>query len=698
MLRWVPYAFVRISCFFVLGILSAIYFGTYLPVDSALMLFGMAAATFLVAKLALKKERFFSYSWVQGVLAFVCIFLLGYINLTFKNESLRQDHLLNYEHVTHYIAIVERPAEQKTNTFKYEVEIQQVKTDSTSWQKASGKVYLYVDKVQKTLAYGDVILVKGAPGAISPPMNPGEFNYKRFLTFRNVFHQDYLTDNFRIIGHDTPNEVLAWAFEIRKLASEILTKYIPTAREYNIAQALILGVKDGIDRDTENAYAASGAMHVLAVSGLHVGIIYGIVLLFFKPFRKTKTRNILLAVVSLAVLWSYALITGFSPSVLRAVTMFSFIAVAQASGRNTNIYNTLAASGFILLMFNPYLIMSVGFQLSFLAVFGIVYIQPRIYNAWVIDNSLLDKVWAITAVSIAAQIATIPLTLLYFHQFPTFFLVSNLAVIPGAFIILCLGLLLLAVSPIQALASVVGWLVQHVILAVNFVVFTLSKIPYSQIIDIEITTFQAWLIIVGILSFLFLFESKQFKYMMLAASAAIIFSSIEWKQTIAAAANRSIVIYRVNNHTAIDLVDGTTSHLHTDSVFSTDKEGLLFHIRPNRLYAGIVDHEISPALATQQSNRPFNTLSWRGVNMLLLDQLDYKIEGIKSDAKFDYIILTHKFNRSIDWVQHNFEFDEIILDGSLKWYLADKLKNEADSLNIAYTSVYHEGAKIIKIK
>lgn len=696
MLRWVPYAFVRITFFFVLGILSAIYFGDFLAINTATLLFGGSVLLYFLSKVILTKRYFYSSSWIQGIFAFACIYLLGYLNLTIQNESLLENHLLNYKGITHYAGVVDRPAEEKENTYKYEVEVQSVKIDSSAWKTTKGRVYVYVDKQSDLLAYGDVIMVSGAPTEISPPMNPGEFNYKRFLTFRNVYHQDYLTDNFQVIGKDTPSKILALAFQIRKQASDILTQYIPTERENHIAQALILGVKDGIDRDTENAYAASGAMHVLAVSGLHVGIIYGIVLLLFKPFRKTKIRNVLLAIVSLAVLWCYALVTGFSPSVLRAVTMFSFIAVAQASGRNTNIYNTLAASGFILLLFNPYLIMSVGFQLSFLAVFGIVYIQPRIYNAVMVDNYLLDKVWAITAVSIAAQIATIPLTLLYFHQFPTFFLVSNLAVIPGAFIILCTGLILLAVSPIQSLGTLVGWLVQKVIFAVNFIVFTLSEIPYSQIVDIEITTLQSWLIIAGIMFILFLFERKRFKYLAYALVTAVLFASVEWQQTLDAENNRSIVIYRVNNHTAIDFIDGAQSHLFTDSVFSEDREGLLFHVRPNRLYAGIVNHKISPTLP-QQDTATFNTLSWKGVNLLLLDKVDYDLEGLKSKPNFDYIVLTHKYNRDIQWIEENFEFEEIIFDGSLKWYLAEKLKEEADSLNVPYYSVFHKGATTIKI-
>lgn len=696
MLRWIPYAFIRISFFFILGILSAIYWGQYLSNEHAIWVIGSSILLFIISKLFLVKNRFYSYSWVQGLLAFVAIFFIGYLNLNFHNDALRQDHLLHFTQVTAYSGVVESPPEEKENTYKYDLTIDHVQSDS-SWKKAYAQIYIYVDKEQPMLAYGDRIMVQGSPSVISPPMNPGEFNYKRFLTFNNIYHQDYLKENFVKVGHETPSLILEKAYQLRAEASQILAENIATDRENDIAQALVLGVKDGLDRDIKFAYSASGAMHVLAVSGLHVGIIYALVLLLFKPFRKTLIVNWLTAVVSLLVLWSYAMITGFSPSVLRAVTMFSFVAVALAAKRNTNIYNTLAASGCILLLFNPYLIMSVGFQLSFLAVFGIVFIQPRLYNFIEVDNYWLDKIWAITAVSIAAQIATIPLTLLYFHQFPTFFLVSNLAVIPGAFAILCLGLLLLAVSPFPVLAQAVGWLMQKVIWLVNYVVFQISDIPYSQITDIEINTWQAWLIIGVVVSFVLLFKYKRFHYLSLAFIMVCAFSITEIIQTLDAKDQKKITLYRVNKHTAIDFTKGLHSRLFTDSLFKADSEGVRFHIRPNRLYSGIIDHDFASLNdPVFNSKDGFTAINWEHTDLLILKGNGQKFE-LKQPVQVDYLILAEDFDQNIEWVTQNFSYKKLILDGSLKWYIADNLKEEAQEKGVNYYSIYHQGAFEINI-
>jgi len=695
MLKWVPYAFLRITFFFALGIISAIYLGEYLAIRNTFILLIALFFAYLILRFILVRNRFYSYNWLQGFLAFSTIFFLGYLNLHLNNESRHENHLIKFDNISHYKGIIDSPPEEKANTYKYDFKISKVYIDSV-WKEASGKIYLYVKKGEPLFNYGHSLLIKGSPDEISPPMNPGEFNYKRFLTFRNVYLQDYLTSNYVIAGDVIPSTILNYAYSIRKHASETLSTYVKSEREVNIAKALILGVKDGLNSEIENAYSASGAMHVLAVSGLHVGIVYGIILLLFKPFRKTKTVNWSLALTSLLVLWSYALITGFSPSVLRAVTMFSFIAIATASGRSTNIYNTLAASGCILLLFDPYLIMSVGFQLSFLAVFGIVYIQPRIYNLLSVDNYFLDKVWAITAVSIAAQIATMALTILYFHQFPTFFLASNLVVIPGAFIILCLGLLLLVVSPLNALANAIGWVLQGVIWTVNYLVFKISEIPYSQITDVQITTFQSWLIIFVIIGMLFLFERKRFSYLIFSFLCVVSFSAIEWRQTQLNKDNRSLIFYRVNNHMTIGFKEGLNLNIFTDSAFAKDSEGLMFHTRPSRLEAGITNHSIKVFdKANYSSKGNFKAFTSGGKSFLILDHDDYG--ELKNRANFDYIVLAEKFNKEIKWIVENFDFEKIILDGSLKWYRANSLKDELIKNQIDYYSVYHDGALKIKI-
>ena len=248
--------------------------------------------------------------------------------------------------------------------------------------------------------------------------------------------------------------------------------------------------KDELDFEVKQAYAAAGAMHVLAVSGLHVGIIFLILNTLLAILDTSKKGRIVKAIILLISLWSYAMITGLSPSVLRAATMFSFVIMGTVLNRSSSIYNTLAASAFFILIINPNLLFEVGFQLSYVAVLGIVYLQPLIYKRIYTRWWLLDKVWAITAVSIAAQIATLPLTLFYFNQFPVYFMLSNLLVIPSAAVILILGILLFIASPIPFISESIGWVLNKFIEGLNFGIKEIEVLPNSLIEGLSINVLE----------------------------------------------------------------------------------------------------------------------------------------------------------------------------------------------------------------
>ena len=228
--------------------------------------------------------------------------------------------------------------------------------------------------------------------------------------------------------------------------------------ELAVASALILGYKDDLGEELKHSYSSAGATHVLAVSGLHVGIIFLVLNFLLNILDKNDRFKISKAILLICFLWAYATITGLSPSVVRAATMFSFVTIGKSFGKSSSIYNTLCASAFVLLVYNPYLIMEVGFQLSYLAVVGIVYFQSIIYKWIYVKNKFLKYIWMITSVSIAAQLTTFPLGLLYLHQSPTYLFASNLFVIPGAMLIIGLGILLFITSWIPLISGGIGWL------------------------------------------------------------------------------------------------------------------------------------------------------------------------------------------------------------------------------------------------
>lgn len=687
MFHWMPYVMVRVALFFTAGILLAIYQPELLEEQVLWVALAVLLALYGLVVMFVPAK---SAKVVSGVFGLGFIFVSGFQVVLLRTDSRLPNHFLNLDRpVEYYEAVVTKYPEQKEKSWKIEADIRKVRTDGR-WQEQTGKVLLYFHRhsFEKPFAYGDVLLISGAPQELSPPANPGEFDYKRFLTFRKIYHQHFVKkERVHWLGSEPPNPFTQLSIEARVWADSVIQAVVPGEREGAIASALVLGVVDGLDNELLQAYAATGAMHVLAVSGLHVGIIYWIILLLLKPLNKASSGKWIVAVVSVFILWSYAFVTGLSPSVLRAVTMFTFVALAHPWKQTPNIYNTLAASAFLLLLYEPYLVMSVGFQLSFIAVVGIVYIQPLIYRWWEPSGWLWDQVWKITCVSVAAQIATFSLGLLYFHQFPNYFLFSNLFVIPGSFVVLVAGLALLALYFFSPVAALIGMLLEGTIKLMNSLVFAVEALPYSLLENIYISTFQCWTLMGLVFGLLLLFTHRRFIFLPVATLFALLFAADEWYQTNENIDLRKLVVYRVAGHSAIDLIDRGHSFFLTDSVLRSDEERIRFHIRPNRLRSGVAI--VSGSFTSNEAFAGFSILTWRGQRLL---QIESAASKFPEEVAVDWLVISNNSVRSLASLKDKIHFQQIILDGSNSSFVSSMLLEEGRKLNWPVHSVLHEGA------
>jgi competence protein ComEC len=692
MFQWIPYAFVRIVVFFMAGILWGIFQPESISLSyTVTIFFGLLGLYFLLVI----RNRFLHPGGKiinPGFVGLAAILVAGYMNVLLKTESTSADHLLNVpQKPAFYKVVVTRYAEQKSKSWKLEAVVQEVYANNT-WQANQGKVVLYLSKPDypSPFGYGDVLLIKGCPQLLQPPANPGEFDYKKFLAFRNIYHQHFLRQGDAVlVGSEPPSILMKYAIDARLWAEGTLEKFVSGDREKGIASALVLGVTDGLDHELMNAYAATGTLHVLAVSGLHISIIYLIILWLLQPLNKSAAGKWALAFISLFVLWTYAFVTGLSPSVLRAVTMFSFVALAKPWNQKLNIYNTLAASAFFLLLFDPQMIMSVGFQLSYAAVLGIVYLHPKLYPVWEPESRLLDEVWKITSVSLAAQVATLPLGLLYFHQFPNYFMLSNLLVIPASFVVLIAGLSLLAVSFFSVAAHGLGWVVTWMIKAMNIVVFTVGGLPYSQVENIYITTVQSILLAGMIISVLLLIEKKKFYYSIMTAVLAMLFCSSQWQHFDEQIDQRRLVVYNVPGHSAADLMESGHTFFLADSALNHDPKKISFHITPARLIHGIQAIEHTGGLTCTHTVRGGSLIAWRNRSILILDRQDI---DYPASLEVDYVIIRNNAIVDLNKLLPAIKPREIIIDSSNSFYHANRLLEQAGDLAVSVHSVLHAGA------
>lgn len=678
--------FVRFAIFFMAGILLAIYFPDCINENFALWLSFSAILLYLLL-FFIRVLRGVNLN--PGFVGLIIIFFVGYLHVLQKTETRNNQHLIHFKDtISHFQVVLISHAQDKAKSWKMEARIQKVNANK-QWLLVEGKVLLYFSKENfpNAYSYGDVLLIEGSPQLLTAPANPGEFDYKRFLSFKNIYHQVFVrTNHVNQINYEPESRLLAYAIKIRAWAEKSLKQYVRGDQEQAIATALVLGITDGLDNDIMHAYSATGALHVLAVSGLHVGIIYSILLLMLKPFSKRRGGKWIIAVVSLMVLWIYALVTGLSPSVLRAVTMFSFVAFARPLGWSTNIYNTLAASAFCLLLQDPFLIMSVGFQLSYSAVLGIVYLQRPIYLLWYAPGYWADKVWEISTVSIAAQLATVSLGLLYFHQFPVYFLFSNLFVIPISFAVLVLGLVVLALSWLTPLASLTGWLLTKCIQAMNGSVLFVESLPFSLLDNLYINTTQSWLIMLSLGSLLLLFQYKQFIYLKVAFGFVLLLAISMWYHYYETVNKHEWIVYKVQGSSAMDFISSGRSTFVADSALLSDAASIRFHIRPNRLI-NEVKKVVTVAIAS--GDDPVNgckLLQFRNKRVLIIGE---NVTNLP-EMSVDFVVITHNAI-TIEKLVKKINFDQVILDSSNSFYFAERMLTEATQLERNVFSVLHHG-------
>jgi competence protein ComEC len=358
--------------------------------------------------------------------------------------------------------------------------------------KASGKIILNqsIDSTFQKLQVDDELMVFTAKDEINPPLNPYQFNYKNYLEIQGVYHQLKLNANNHIVLENSSRTIKGYATSLRQ---NIITKLEQANfgnAELGIIQALLLGQRDTISTETYTDYKNAGAVHILAVSGLHIGILLLFLEFMLRPMELLPNGKTFKLVIIVVLLWGFAFLAGLSASVIRAVTMFSFVAYALYLNRPSNTFNILALSMFfILLVFDPMLLFHVGFQMSYAAVFAIVWVYPILQKFWYPKNWLIRRVWQLLSVSVAAQVGVLPISLYYFHQFPGLFFISNLLIVPFLGLLLGLGIIVIALivlniapnSLIELYNSIIGLMNSVIKWVAQQEAFIFRNIPFDSV-------------------------------------------------------------------------------------------------------------------------------------------------------------------------------------------------------------------------
>lgn len=579
-MKWSSVPFVRLVVPFGFGIIAEVEWQLDWP--------GMFGPAFLLTFLLIGfdiipaiNSKFTRRHW-HGFLVYPILFLSGYFLALSTEADISPLHYSN-QTISPSDGIVLKvtgfPIE-KSKSMKYEADV--VAFGDSLQYPATGRVLLYISKLDSTEQFvpGDYVLTDSELRECPGPKNPGEFNYKKYLKYRGITDQIVASpDRVQLLYHVDPPFKFNLIFKKWQnyLVDLLKSVQIPN-RELGVLSALVIGNRDLLDKETFQSYSVAGAMHVLAVSGLHVGLFYVVILwILDRTIGRQRWRWFKFILVLLG-LWVYAGVTGFSPSVSRAATMFSFVALGNAIDRRHSIYNTLAMSAFCLLIYNPRILFEVGFQLSYLAVLGIVFMSKRFIYLVDVSNPWLDKVWQLMCVSFSAQLATFPLGLLYFHQFPTYFLFSNLFVIPAATLLLYLTLLFFVVSPIAIVKEALGWVLGKLSFWLNECVVLVERLPFAQITGISISVFEVYMVYGFIVWLTLFFSGVGKRYFFLSALCLVVIVAEEAWESYELNHSSIACFHSINNTVAITAYqNGSSCFLYSDSLYF-NKNKMSYHV------------------------------------------------------------------------------------------------------------------------
>lgn len=527
-------------CFLILGICFQRFFDGW-NFGSEVFL-GIFFSLWFVGGILKKSSMFKVITWLTFFL--LGIFLVYQSDLR-NNKNYYQNYLTDS---TTLILQVDQVLKTGINHHKYFAKVTQVNQKQTT-----GTVLLHIQKDSLFDAHtiGDQLLLKNRLIPLSEPSNPHQFDYQNYLSKKNIYQQVFVKNQQVIFLKSNAKQWLSIIDDLRiKIQNSFKIQHF-SQDEFAVINALLLGQRQEISKELIDDYSKAGAIHILAVSGLHVGIILLILTYLLKPLEWFNKGKVIKLCLLIFFLWFFALLAGMSASVVRAVTMFSAVAFGQFINRKNAIEQSLVLSMFLLLLAKPMFLFEVGFQLSYLAVFGIVWIQPVLYNLWQPRIFMLRKAWQIMSVSMAAQLGVLPLSLYYFHQFPGLFLISNLVIIPFMGVVLALGIIVIILTLVSKLPEFLGDFYSDVISVLNQVVALIAsqeKFLFTEISFSGLKMICAYLVtVVGFQVFL----KRDGKRLLIFLGSILIFQGVFWYEKYSTEIKNEFVVFHQSRNSMI---------------------------------------------------------------------------------------------------------------------------------------------------
>jgi competence protein ComEC len=607
-MKILQFPLVKIIAFFVLGIVSAFYLKpnpnfVFIALGVSFIFFGLSF--YFSIRKVFQKNYF-------AIFAILVSFILGLSTQVIHTETYKKNHFTHFieNSKKQYSIEITLKEKLKENDFSKRFVAIVRKLDA---KESCGKIILNIrkDSLNHDFGIGSILKIRGSVYKNKEISNPNQFDYGKYLENQQIYGQVYCDVNDIQISSEIENSIWYYASSFRNKIIKNLQKNGFRKSELSVIIALILGQQQDISQEVLHDYQYAGAVHILSVSGLHVGFILLFINFLLRPIPKNKMGSFTKLMIVIISLWVFGIIAGLAPSVVRSVTMFSFVAIGMHLKRSVNIYHTLLVSAFLILLFQPSFLFDVGFQLSYVSLFFIVWLQPLFSGIWKPKNRIITYFWDILTVSFAAQIGAFPLSVYYFHQFPGLFFVTNLVILPAMGLVLGLGVFVMLLAYFDYVPMIPMQILEWSIWFLNKVISWIASLEQFIISNISFNFYMLLTMYLMLFAVFIWFKKPSFQKLSFAMITIILFQTSCFSTKYFHQTENELIVFNAKKNSIICERNGQNS-----TIFAN--ESILENIEKNRL----LNPYLIGNFATINSKKTIsNTLFFKNKKILILDSL-----------------------------------------------------------------------------
>ncbi len=662
----------KITIGFVLGLLFAYYVNLPIQVVFILLVLSLIILGLLYYFTKSKSSIYF------GIVTYFLSFIVGISNQVIHIDYFQKNNYIHNSTLFDKPNLINLTIREKLKSSSYSDRYIAI-INRIDKKIQTGRIILniYKDSTNHVLEIGSSLLIKGTLTKNKSPNNPNQFDYSKYLQNKQIYAQLYSDIEEIKIETKIKKDIWYYSSKLRTRIIQNLEKNNFDKTELNVAVALIMGQQQEISPNIIRDYQYAGAVHILSVSGLHIGFILLFVTFILKPIPNTRRGSLIKLIIILLSLSSFGIIAGLAPSVVRSVTMFSFVAIGSHLRRSVNIYHTLLISILLILLVEPSFLFDVGFQLSYIALFFIIWLQPLLSSIWNPKTKLSKYIWDILTVSFAAQIGTLPISIYYFHQFPGLFFVTNLIIIPLLSIIMVLGVVVMILAAFNIIPVFISQLLEWSIYYLNKTINTIASFEQFIIKDIPLHFYLLLTSYLLLFTIIIWFKKPNFNKLALVLISIIIFQLSYFKIHWNTITEEELIVFNTKKSTMIAERKGENITVYAnDSILKkTQKNSVL------KQYC------LGNLSIVQQKKKLQNFIYFNGTKIFIIDSSGF----YPKTSNPDVLILTQSAKINLDRLFMNLKPKIVIADASNFKNIQKNWKASCEKQKIPFHATVEKG-------